>query len=199
MTKRKVSTKRRGTKDQPVDAEIKRAAKRAGIDPATGLAPEEAAAVDRLEKMGLPVSAYGLAIVKGLRKRGATSDEVVRTLRREAAELQSAAEQITPEPETRDAMLRDALDVIEAARAIFEHQGNDADLLGEALRSAQDDLELFEQASSSAPAEMAYLRAQYRIELALKLDAFRKKHPTWKPAKALADEPEAERAAEVAS
>ena len=126
MTKRKVSTKRRGTKDQPVDAEIKRAAKRAGIDPATGLAPEEAAAVDRLEKMGLPVSAYGLAIVKGLRKRGATSDEVVRTLRREAAELQSAAEQITPEPETRDAMLRDALDVIEAARAIFEHQGNDA-------------------------------------------------------------------------
>lgn len=33
MTKRKVSTKTRGTKDKPVDAEIRRAAERAGIKP----------------------------------------------------------------------------------------------------------------------------------------------------------------------
>src|SRR5688572_8896109 len=84
-------------------------------------------------------------------------------------------------------MLEDAPGIVAAAASIFEHEGCSDDGLSEALRSASNDFELFEYAANSASGgidAMAYLRAQYRIDLALKLAEFRRKHPEWKPVKA---------------
>lgn len=204
MTKRTVKQKSKRTKraatpaqNQPVDAEIRRAAERAGISEETGLAPSEHAAVEERRKIGLPVSDYGLNIVKLMRERGAPTESVRAQLRYEASGLEDLAERLTPEPEVRDAMLTDALEIVEAAASIFEHQGDDSDLLAEALRSASDDFELFESASvrgNEGPEPMAYLRAEFRIALALKIDAFRRKHPSWKPAKVGNEESETEQA-----
>jgi hypothetical protein len=183
----KKSTKRtsKARKEQPLPAGlIERAAERVGYNPA-GLAPEEQAAVDKRRKDGLPVSTFGLAVVRELRAAGAPTDQIAMELRSEAHRLKALEEILTPSPEKRDDMLRDALEIIEVAESIFEHQGCSDDVVAEALRSASDDMELFEAASAghtgARPTDMAYIRAQYRIKLALALADFRKKHPDWKP------------------
>jgi hypothetical protein len=164
---------------------VERAAERAGINPA-GFAPEEQAAIDGRQRDGLPVSAFGKALVKQLRSEGASTETVAHVLRHEAHGLDDLAKLITPPPAVRDSMLKDALEIIEEAESIYVHDGDRSNLLAEAIRSAKEDVELFEYASgniSGGASEMAFIRAENRLSLALKLDAFRKKHPSWKPAK----------------
>jgi hypothetical protein len=184
------------------EGEVERAAERAGVRAAEPKAPRELTADDRValtnlaELNGRP-SPIAEELLLALRETGSSSDEVARGLRWQARDLDYIADRITPEPKTRDDMLMDALDVLEAATSIFEHECTD-DLLSEALRSSKDDIELFENASGNMTGgadSMAYVRAERRIELALKLDAFRKKHPTWKPVRAENDDENAKEAA----
>jgi hypothetical protein len=181
---RKRRTKSRKETPLPIGL-VERAAARAAGYTFSALAPEEQAAVDRRRKDGLPVSTIGLSIVTQLRRDKVPTEGIAAALRSEGFRMQDLAEILTPSPEKRDDMLKDALEIIETAESIFEHQGDSSDLLGEALRSASDDLELFEAASDghtgARPNDMAYIRAQYRIKLALALADFRRKHPTWKP------------------
>ncbi len=206
MTKRTVQPKKSGTKRASAqritrnDVQPKNrtnGVQDGHVDAPSGLAPDEQTAVDQRRKIGIPVSDFGLALVKQMRASGATTESVRAQLRHEAHNLDDLAARLTPEPETRDAMLKDALDVIAAVADIFANQGDGQDLVGEALRSASDDIELFEYASSNGSGgadSMMYIRAQRRIDLALKLAAFRKKHPTWKPAKAESDDEQEEQA-----
>src|SRR5690242_4418596 len=111
MTKKTIARSPKRTKraaEHPVDpAEIRRAAERAGVlNAETGLFPEEQASIDQLRGHGIPVSTFGLALVKELRSKGLlSSTNIARELRHEASDLEYLAERLTPEPEARDAML----------------------------------------------------------------------------------------------
>jgi hypothetical protein len=208
MTKKKIAHPKRSTKtatrrtarrvQKPEDSRPPHGTAHANPVDAEGLTADDRAALASLERVSNAHVPIATTMVKGLREKGASGDQVARALRGLAYDLEYVADHVTPAPETREAMLTDALGVVEAAALIFESVGDQSDLLGEALRSASDDFELFEHAGTEM-SPMAYLRAQYRIRLALKLAAFRAKHPTWTPAKAEKQESDGEQAAGGAS
>jgi len=197
MTKKKIARTSKGRKqptEKPVDAEIRRAAERSRIKPSqpvpTGLTPEDEAALTKLNGVsgGRTLPAV-IALLKALRERKANNDQVSQVLRSTARDFEYVAGHLTPEPETRDSMLRDALEVIEQALCTLQSDGGvEGAALGvalEGLRSAADDFELFMDANGSAAKldSMAFLRASERARLAIMLAEFRAKHSEWKPAK----------------
>ena len=86
---------------------------RIGYNPA-GFAPEEQAAIDKMRKVGLPVSEVGKSLVKRLRGDNVPTEEIAALLRSEGYRMRELAAVLTPSPEKRDGMLKDALEVIEA-------------------------------------------------------------------------------------
>jgi hypothetical protein len=196
MTKKKIArSKQRGKrrKERPVDQEIRRTAERAGIAPkpeapeAAELPPEWEGVLSQLTRDGLRPS-RGRALLGAL--RGVSPDEVRRQLRGEASMLELLAERLTPSQEAQGDMLRDALEVISAARNIFYVDGEDNDapdaLLREALRTAEQEFDLFSVMKESRGSDLHWQelwRASYRTKLAWKLAEFGAKHPEWKPGK----------------
>lgn len=82
---------------------------------------------------------------------------------------------------TAKGMFVGALEIVELVQRCFEsgeENGRDpVTVLREALRSASDDIELLEPGGASEKPHMAFLRAQQRIKLALKLAEFRERFP----------------------
>jgi len=181
----------------------------AGVKPTTdkpdapGLTPEDEAALTSLQGVSGRRSPILVEYLKACREGHIPNDEIRFGLHREALDFEHVADRLRPEPATRDTMLVDALEVIDRALVIFEHEGSSTDTaLGialEGLRCAASDFDLFMDASS-APCKvdsMAYLRASERAKLALSLAQFRAKHAEWKPTKA--DEAEGDEQAKVSA
>jgi hypothetical protein len=214
MTKRTVTTKRtngkakerKGGKPIPFRPTngIERAAERAGIKatpPAgelpdiseldaigVGLTDEDKALIaQRAEESGRQpkVAEY---VMRSARVNGNDTRGVSVALRRAARDLTSIAERLTVPPETRDSMLADALEVIEAAESIFYvngiHGSNPDDIMAEALSSLEQDLDVLGEHAESCDSKVPwqkFWRARHQAALAIALADFRKKHGIYKP------------------
>jgi hypothetical protein len=189
------------------NGEIRRAAERAGIKatPPAGELPD----ISELDAIGVGLTDEDKAllaqraeesghtpkvaehVMRSARVNGNDTKGVALALWREARHLESIAERLTPSRETRDSMLADALEVIEAAEQIFYVEGDGdrsepVDLMREALHAAEQEFDLFSAMKESRGSELHWQelwRASYRAKLARLLADFRRTHGVYKPTK----------------
>ena len=185
-TKKKIAQSKRGTKratrtggkgeqpiplvptEQPVDKAIERAAERAGI--------------------GMSFDALVKTRVRHMKQAGLAPTQIAENLRGWGAALSEVADTVEgPPPAALDAppdpaVFRDALEIVNLAEGAFEfeseglHQTSPENVLRDALCAAKEDLAMVSGGSSGSDHTGAAYRAELRIDLALKIHEFRKKH-----------------------
>lgn len=185
------NNRKQGATKSKAQTPIERAAKRAGIKPAEPietLTPEDESVIQDLDALGLR-STNCRALVSRMRTDGHSNDTIRQRLIHEAGMLEKVAERLSPEQSTRDAMLADALEIVDLAESIFYvngiHGSDPESILHEALSSLEQDLGGFGARLEGCDSDIDWQelwRARDRAKLSRHLAEFRRTHGVYKPA-----------------